>query len=137
MLKRSPAIPSWLDTETSRLVEEIVDSLIKRHPDILAIILYGSVARHEERALDDLYPSDVDVLIVVDTDNRRGIRVQEEALFNTLGDAKMRHLTAPREVNAMFATRTSQEWDPEFIENVKRDGIILSQRGELPKVFAA
>ena len=49
----------------------------------------------------------------------------------------MRHLTAPREVNVMFATHTSQEWDPEFIENVRRDGIILSQRGELPEVFAA
>ena len=134
---RQAAVPSWLDTETSRLVDEIVASLTKRHPDILAIILYGSVARHEERALDDLYPSDVDVLIVVDTADRRGIRAQEEALFNTLGDAKVRHLTAPREVNVMFATRTSQEWDPEFIENVRRDGIILYQRGELPEVFAA
>ena len=37
----------------------------------------------------------------------------------------------------MFTSRTSQEWDPTFIANVKRDGIILFQRGELPGAFAA
>jgi hypothetical protein len=37
----------------------------------------------------------------------------------------------------MFTSRTSQEWDPELIADVKRDGIILYQRGALPAHFAA
>jgi hypothetical protein len=48
----------------------------------------------------------------------------------------MHHLQARRDVNAMFSSSTSQEWDPTFIENVKRDGIILYQRGPLPAAFA-
>jgi hypothetical protein len=78
-------------------VEDKVRLLVERHSDILAIILYGSLARH----------------------------------------AEIQHLDAPREVNVMFSTRSSREWDPDFIENVKRDGIILYQRGKLPAHFAA
>jgi predicted nucleotidyltransferase len=129
-------LPPHLDRETRLLVDEMVELLVKRHPDILAIILYGSIARHEERTLDDPYPSDVDILVVVDTEDRRGIRAAEESLFETLGVAKMHHLQAPREVNVMFSSRTSEEWDPTFIENVKRDGIILYGRVPLPAAFA-
>ena len=48
----------------------------------------------------------------------------------------MHHLEAGREVNVMFSSRTSQEWDSTFVENVRRDGIILYQRGPLPAAFA-
>ncbi|HLZ58513.1 MAG TPA: hypothetical protein VKR06_16365 [Ktedonosporobacter sp.] len=60
-----------------------------------------------------------------------GIR-QDLALTHTLGLALDRHLDAPREVNVMFTTRTMQEWDPTFVANVRRDGIVLYQRGPLP-----
>jgi len=46
-------------------------------------------------------------------------------------------MDAPREVNVMFATRTLQEWDPDFIENVARDGIILYANGPLPAALSA
>jgi predicted nucleotidyltransferase len=137
MQKRYPSLPPWLDDETRLLVDEMLDLLVERHRDILAIILYGSIARHEERALDEPYPSDVDILIVVDTKDREGIRAQEESLFETLGLAKTHHLQAEREVNVMFSSRTSQEWDSTFIDNVKHDGIILYQRGALPAAFVA
>jgi predicted nucleotidyltransferase len=136
MQKRYPALPSWLDRETSLLVDEMIDLLVKRHPDILAIIFYGSIARHEERVLYEPEPSEVDILVVVNTDDKRGIRAQEESLFETLGFAKIHHLQARHEVNVMFSSRTSQEWDPAFIENVKRDGIILYQCVPLPAAFA-
>jgi predicted nucleotidyltransferase len=103
MQKHYSALPPWLDRETGLLVDEIVDLLVKRHPDILAIILYGSIARHEERALHEPDPSDVDILVVVDTDDRRGIRAQEESLFETLGVAEIHHLQARREVNILFS----------------------------------
>ena len=48
-MKTGP-IPAWLDEATATLVEETVNLLIKRHANILlAVILFGSVARHEER----------------------------------------------------------------------------------------
>jgi hypothetical protein len=48
-MKMAP-IPAWLDKATSALVEETVNLLIKRHSDILlAVILFGSIAQHEER----------------------------------------------------------------------------------------
>ena len=48
-MKKGP-IPAWLDEAMAALVEETVNLLIKRHADILrALILFGSVARHEER----------------------------------------------------------------------------------------
>lgn len=30
-----------------------------------------------------------------------------------------------------------QEWDPTFVANVARDGIVLYQRGPLPALFVA
>jgi len=129
-------IPPWLDEETRALVSDTVELLAQRHPDVLAIILYGSVARHEERSLDGPDPSDVDLLVVVNG-NRDAVRAQMLALVHTAGLAEDRHLSAPREVKVMFSSRTSQEWDPGFIANVKRDGRILYRRGELPAPFAA
>jgi hypothetical protein len=53
-MKMAP-IPAWLDDATYALVEETVTMLIKRHANILlAVILFGSLARHQERPLDGL-----------------------------------------------------------------------------------
>ncbi len=131
------ALPPWLDRETSALVTDKVQMLVSRHHDILAIILYGSIARHEERSLDEPDPSDVDLLAIFDTDDSRNIWSQDRAIFHTMGLAEDRHLQAPREVNVMFSSRTTQEWDTTFIDNVRRDGIVLYQRGQLPIPFAA
>ncbi|MEO7020722.1 MAG: nucleotidyltransferase domain-containing protein [Ktedonobacteraceae bacterium] len=126
-----------LDSETNALVRDIIQLLAEQHSDILAIILYGSVARREERSLDEPDPSDVDLLAIFDTDDSRAIWSQNGAISHTIGLAENQHLQAPREVNVMFSSRTTQEWDPTFVANVKRDGIVLFQRGELPAPFAA
>jgi predicted nucleotidyltransferase len=126
-----------LDNKPTALVEDKVRLLVERLPDILAIIRYGSLARHEERSLEEPDPSDVDLLAVFDTDDPHVIGHQRRALFQTMELAEIRHLDALREVNVMFSTRSSREWDPDFIEQVKRDGILLYQRGELPAHFAA
>ncbi len=101
------------------------------------VILYGSVARHEERPLDMPDPSDVDLLAILDSDDPHVDLHQGDALSHSLGLAYNRHLDAPREVQVQFASRTLQEWDPTFIANVARDGIILFKRGPLPIPFAA
>ncbi|HJT56019.1 MAG TPA: nucleotidyltransferase domain-containing protein [Ktedonobacteraceae bacterium] len=136
-VKSAKKFPSWLDRATRTLVEDIIGLLAERHPDLLAVILYGSVARHEERPLDVSNPSDVDLLVVLDSDDPHIAFRQGDALFHTLGLAYTRHLDAPREVQVQFASRTLQEWDPTFIVNVLRDGIILYARGSLPAPFAA
>ena len=133
---RHQGLPLWLDDETSALVKDKVDLLILHYPDLLAVILYGSIARHEERSLEEPDPSDVDLLAVFDGD-RGAVQSQGLAIVQTLGLAENLHLDAPREVNVLFASRTLQEWDPTFVANVARDGIVLYQRGPLPALFAA
>ena len=136
-VKATKTIPVWLDSETRALVEDIIGLLSERHPDLLTIILYGSVARHEERPLGTFNPSDVDLLAVFDSDDPLLEVHQGDTLSHTLGLAYNRHLDAPREVQVMFSSRSLQEWDPTFIANVRRDGIVLFKRGPLPAPFAA
>ena len=130
-------IPGWFDKATRALVEDIISLLAERHPDLLGIILYGSVARHEERPSGALNPSDVDLLAVFDSDDPLLDVHQGDSLSHTLGLAYNRHLDAPREVQVLFASRSLQEWDPTFIANVSRDCIILYRCGPLPTPFAA
>jgi predicted nucleotidyltransferase len=136
-VNRTNTLPSWLDSETRDLIKDVIGVLSERHPDLIAVILYGSVARHEERSLEAPNPSDVDLLAVLDSDDPHVALHQGDALFHTLGLAYNRHLDAPREVKVMFTSRTLQEWDPTFIANVMRDGIVLYTRGSLPAPFAA
>ena len=136
-VNRASALPSWLDSKTSALIKDIIGLLSERHPDLIAVILYGSVARHEERPLNEPNPSDVDLLAILDSDDPHVALHQGDALFHTLGLAYNRHLDTPREVQVLFASRTLQEWDPTFIANVTRDGIVLFTRGPLPIPFAA
>ncbi len=129
-------LQAWLDEATSALVEETVRMLIKRHANILlAAILFGSVARHEERPLDDACPSDVDLLAIFDTTDRL-VKPYREAIFSTSIDACALHLDAPREVNVMLSDRTMRTWDSMFLDNLAREGILLYARGSLPAPLA-
>src|SRR5947209_3390611 len=134
---KAASIPAWLDHATSALLEETVSMLVKRHANILlAVILFGSVARHEERPLDDSCPSDVDVLAIFDTTDRL-VKPYREAIFATIIDACALHLNAPRDVNVLLSERTMQTWDSMFLDNIVRDGIVLYARGPLPAQLAA
>lgn len=135
---RTGSILPWLDNKTCALVKDIIETLSERHPDLLAVILYGSVARHEERSLDEPNPSDVDLLVVLDSDDPLVDVHQSSVLAHTVGLAYMRHVDTPREVQVLFTSRAlQQQWDPIFIDNVARDGIVLYSRGPLPEPFAA
>lgn len=125
-----------LDTDTAALVDEIVEALALAFPDLLAVILYGSIARHDERPIDDEIPSDVDLLAVFDTDDEH-ITVNRGMLVSrALDEPYMRHLDAPREISVMLASRTLREWDATFVANVARDGVLLFARGPLPEPLA-
>jgi hypothetical protein len=135
-----PTIP-WLDPATAAGVVDIVQSLAAGHPEAYAVILFGSVARHEERPLNDPKPSDVDLLLLLDV-TAASPRVpgwtweQEVALVHTIGEADYRQ-RAPREIKCIFATRDLYRCDDMFVENVAHDGILLWSRGPLPAALAA
>lgn len=129
--------PLWLDAETSALADDMVKTLAQTFPDLLAVVLFGSIARHDERPVDDEYPSDVDLLLIFDTTDEQVAVKLGRVIFPVLGEAQCRHLRAPREVKVMLASRTLREWDPTFVANVARDGILLFAHGPLPEPLAA
>jgi predicted nucleotidyltransferase len=134
-----PSIP-WLDPATAAGVVDIVQSLAADHPEALAVILFGSVARHEERPLDDPQPSDVDLLLLLDAsavaaDAHRLSRERELALHRTIIEADYRQ-QSPREIKVLFVYRDLERWDELFIDNVAHDGILLWARGPLPAPLA-
>jgi predicted nucleotidyltransferase len=129
-------IPSWLDVATRALVADIIATLTEQRPDVLAIILYGSIARHDERPLDDPSPSDVDLLVVFDTEDDSITIHQGEELFRILGMAYDRHIDSVRDVKLMFASRTLKEWDNIFVANVVQEGLVLWAHGSLPLPLA-
>ena len=137
VLRRTQAIPQWLDSETRALVEDIIDTLAEHNPEVFAIILYGSIARHDELPLDDPDTSDVDLLALLDTDTPYTHLHKNSTFFHNIGEAEMRHRDAPREVQVMFSSRTMREWDPTFIVNVAHDGILLFARSPLPTALTS
>ena len=129
-------IPPWLDRATASLTEDIVWTLILHRSDMLAVILYGSVARHNERAVTDAHPSDVDLFAIFDTDDEDFAIHQGKELFNIIGHAYDRHLDILRDVKVMFASRSLDEWDSTFIANIAHDGVLLWSRGPLPDTLS-
>ncbi len=135
-----PLIP-WLDPESAADVVDITESVATHHPEVVAVILFGSVARREQRPLDDPMPSDVDLLLILDPKvlDPTAERLSNEhdlALTRTISEADFRHRTAPREINTFFMNRDLARWDPMFIENLARDGILLWACGPLPAPLA-
>jgi predicted nucleotidyltransferase len=124
----------WLDTRTAQLVCLITHQLAEHHPEVLAMILFGSIARHDERPLADSEPSDVDLLLLVEE------RLPEEralAIHHTIGETAHTFGYAPRDVQPLLVERDLANWDPLFVANVARDGILLWARGPLPAPLAA
>ena len=129
-------MPPWLDSATASLVEDIIRTLATRRADVLAIVLYGSIARHDERSVDDAHPSDVDLLAIFETEDERFSLREGKALFSILGEAYNRHLDILRDVKVMFASRNLGEWDSTFIANIAQDGVLLWSRGNLPDALS-
>lgn len=124
----------WLDAATAALVRSIVAEVARQHPDFRAAILFGSVARRDERPLSDPDPSDVDLFLLFDLEPELRSLPDERfmSIFRSIGRARDRHRHTPREVQVFIGVRDLVDWDPLFVENLTRDGIILWQRGPLP-----
>ncbi|HUY75844.1 MAG TPA: hypothetical protein VMV29_03680 [Ktedonobacterales bacterium] len=137
LLPALSAVP-WLDAESAALVTGIVESVVTRHADLSAAILFGSVARHEERPLDDPAPSDVDLLLLFDSDpmTKRMSLDRRLAISHSIGLGMDRRLHAPREVNVVTGMSDLSDWSDEFVGSVTHDGILLWARGALPSRLA-
>jgi len=129
-----PPRVSWLDDDTAELVQTIVATVARRHTDLRAAILFGSVARGAERLLEDAEPSDVDLLLVFDLEPEWDHQPLERrlAISHSIGLALDQHLHAPREVNVLTAVRDLTDWDPAFVANLATDGLLLWARDPLP-----
>ena len=103
-VESSIPVPSRLDDRTASLVRAITISLAARHPDVRAVILYGSVARREERPLTDPAPSDVDLLVLVDLEPELDYIPYERhsALFESVGLADARYPVTPHDVQVQL-----------------------------------
>ena len=112
-------IPFWLDAPSAALVVDIVRSL-QQYPDILAIILYGSLARHDERK-----DSDIDLLAVFDIDQDPVSIDYPKDYIALLVDVEYRHYPAARELQIMRVSRDLHECDATYIEHMAQDGILL------------
>jgi predicted nucleotidyltransferase len=132
-------LPAWLDVATGQLVRAIIAEVSAQHQDLRAAILFGSMARHEERPLSDHLPSDVDLLLLFDLEPHLTDLPYERllAVYESVGTARGRSGHTPREVQVTVAVRDLADWDPVFVQNLTHDGILLWARGTLPAVLAA
>lgn len=128
--RRVRAAVPWLDAKTATLVAAIIAVVAAKHPEVEAAILFGSLARHEERPLDDPSPSDVDLLLLVRPDpaRQRLPYAQQLALWESIGNMQYRYRDAPREVEVTLTESTLADWDEMFVTNVAHDGIYLWTR---------
>ncbi len=133
------AVVPWLDKDTAAGVRAVAAIVARHHPDLRAVILYGSMARHDERPLDDPEPSDVDLLLLFDLEPEfdRLPFERRSAIFHSIELALRQHREAPREIQAMPVVRDLADWDELFVENVAREGLLLWARGPLPEPLAA
>ena len=129
-----PVVP-WLDLETTMTIQALVVRLIATHPDITAIVLFGSVARHTERPLADPSPSDVDVLVlyevpaISDTDEpqsgaQANDRALEEPINKTAQDFLAGH-PSPHECEVHGLPNTLHRASVLFRASIAEDGIPL------------
>ncbi len=115
--------PPWLDDRTAALVHAVTATMAD-YSEAQAVILFGSVARHDERPIADSEPSDVDLLLLVDSGSESGrlpLR-REVSLHMSIGQISDCYRDAPREVQITIVQHDLAGWDPLFIENVARDG---------------
>jgi hypothetical protein len=105
---------------------------VPEHPEVKAVILFGSVARHEERSLADDAPSDVDMMILVDADPAGNPLPVDRAIYETVG--RMRHVcgNTAREVQVTVAETDITYWEETFAESVAHDALLLWLRSETP-----
>lgn len=125
---------SWLDPDTMGYLRRVIALIAQQAPHALAAILFGSVARHEERPLTDPHPSDVDVLVLfTPVGEQESLTSEQHAVLSwAVVQSFDAYPDTPREVQVLGALTHFARWDASFVENVARDGMLLWAREPLP-----
>lgn len=132
----------WLDAGTASLLSALAYDLWVTHPEVVALVIFGSVARHQERPLRHRRPSDVDLLALVapaaagDTTPGRPTLAQRLALHHTVGEREYHHPAPALAIQLIPAASDLADWDDTFVANVVRDGVLLWARQTLPPTLA-
>lgn len=102
-------------------VRAAVDRLLTRHPGIREVWLFGSLAR------GDATPrSDVDLLVVVDRDERRPLDRIPDVLRLLTG------LDRPADVLVLTAAEWAEREGSPFHREVTSRGLRLAAQGDIP-----
>ncbi len=127
-------VAPWLDSTTAAQVDAIVLSVMTSQPNLRAAILFGSIARHDERPLDDAEPSDVDLLLLFDpTQPSERLPFEERlAISHAIVQGMRQQPDAAREVNVFTGVADLSEWHEDFLANLIKDGEVLWARRPLP-----
>ena len=130
-------IPPWLDGRTASLVRAIVAEVASRHPDLRAALLFGSVARHEERSLLRMLNLATGTASLFDLETYLSRLPYNRllAIYEAVGEARERYPRTPREVQVTLIVRNLADWAPMFVINLARDGLLLWSRGPLPPIL--
>src|SRR5262249_40910967 len=109
-----PLIP-WLDPESAAAVQDIVQTIAARHLAVQAVILFGSVARRQERPVGDRDPSDINLFLIIypttrDPPAQYLTNEQDPAPPRTIGEAEYRRgrvlpPSAARDQHLLHASR--------------------------------
>ncbi len=129
---------NWLDTETAQYVRHVLTLLITQREDLRAAILFGSVARQQARPLADVHPSDVDVVLIFDTEHgRTTISGSQYSAVSATKVAVIDQYPNARDLQFALTLPTFAGWDTSFVENIARDGVLLWAREPLPPQLQA
>lgn len=109
-----------LQKKEEKIVREYIDSIRKHFPDIVdRVILFGSKAREDSHR-----ESDIDLLIVINTDNRQIKRKILDLSWDAMLNNDFKIFISP----VIFFKKEYeqyQKWHSSFLHNVAKEGVKL------------
>ena len=147
-LEQQLPVVAWLDPASANALRRLVSLLALGAPRVRAILLFGSVARHDERPLTDPAPSAVDLLVLFDPPaalppaaaghgqagtaqpaqpaQQESLTDQQQAVLSqAVVQALLAFPDAARDFHVTGAIPPFIRWDASFLALVAQDGLLV------------